>query len=142
MAFLPLSPLVLGALAVGFLVVTPFVVLMWRAGYNVAWASLPFAALLLLNLPVTARPTSLIVAAAVYLLGLYAFVLTTGKGQRQRRDAARRVKNKNWQPLEAFSAPQPRPAMASRAGAPSGKMIVLPNGTLRPAPWAPNARTY
>ena len=32
---LPLSPLVVGAVIVGLLVITPFCVLMWRAGYNV-----------------------------------------------------------------------------------------------------------
>jgi hypothetical protein len=141
---LPLSPMVIGALVVGFVVVMPFCVLMWRAGYNVAWASLPFAALLLLNMPVTARPTSLVVAAAIYLLGLYAFVLTTGKGARERRLAARRAKaqRQNWQPLAAYAAPATRPAVANRAITTDAPMIMLPNGTLRPAPWAPRARTF
>ena len=142
MDFLPLSPLVVGALAVGFLVVTPFCILMWRAGYNVAWASLPFAALLLLNMPVSARPTSVVVAAAIYLLGLYAFVLTTGKAARERRLAARRAKNKNWQPLATYTPPVARPAVANRSMTPNAPMIVLPNGTLRPAPWAPRVRTF
>jgi len=86
----------------------------------------------MLNVPVSARPTSVVIAAAVYLLGLYAFVLTTGKEAAQQRRATRRVKGKAGQPIEAFVAAGARPAMASRATAPAGRMLVLPNGTMRP----------
>ncbi len=142
MGFLPLSSLVIGALAIGLLVVAPFCVLMWRAGYNVAWASLPFAAALLIIVPVSARPVDVVVVGAVYLLGLYAFVLTAGPSQKARRQTLRQQKRQGWQPIEQMVA---RPAVASRAAtmpalvpARTGPpMVMLPNGTVRPAPWAP-----